>query len=105
MRNLRTVSDLDETEILNLILRALELKSGKEPISNPEIFISNLFFEESTRTKISFEIAERRLGLNAINFEVQSSSVSKGESLYDTCKTLEMLGVNILVIRHPKIRY
>lgn len=105
MRNLRTISDLDENEILNLIERALELKSGGKIATTPNIFTANLFFENSTRTKISFEIAQRKMGLRPINFEVANSSLSKGESLYDTCKTLEMLGVQLLVIRHPKEHY
>ena len=69
------------------------------------MFTANLFFEASTRTKCSFEVAERRLGLGVIPFEVETSSVQKGETLYDTVKTLESIGVNAIVIRHGQDRY
>ena len=63
------------------------------------------FFENSTRTKHSFEVAEHKHRLNVINFDASTSSVNKGETLYDTCKTLEMIGCNILVIRHSQDAY
>jgi len=60
----------------------------------------NLFFEPSTRTKTSFELAEKRLSTDVLNFSVPTSSVVKGESLYDTVKTIEAYGVDFIVIRH-----
>ena len=63
--------------------------------------VVNLFFEPSTRTKTSFELAEKRLSLDVINFAVSSSSVVKGESLLDTVRTIESYGIDYLVIRHP----
>lgn len=105
MKNLVSINDLAEIEILSLIERALALKKGSPPIRRDNLLVSNLFFEHSTRTKKSFEIAERKLGLEVIDFEVGASSVQKGESLYDTCKTLEMIGVNLLVIRHYENEY
>ncbi len=63
--------------------------------------VVNLFFEESTRTRISFELAEKRLGADTVNFGVSSSSVKKGESLRDTAKTIEAMKVDAVVIRHP----
>ncbi len=62
--------------------------------------VINLFFEPSTRTKTSFEIAEKRLSMDVLNFSVPTSSVVKGESLYDTIKTIEAYGVDYIVIRH-----
>ncbi len=62
--------------------------------------VVNLFFEPSTRTKTSFEIAEKRLSTDVFNFSVPASSVVKGESLYDTIKTIEAYGVDFIVIRH-----
>ncbi|MFD7631237.1 aspartate carbamoyltransferase catalytic subunit [Streptomyces sp. NPDC059851] len=62
--------------------------------------ICNLFFEDSTRTRISFEAAEKRLSADVINFAAKGSSVSKGESLKDTAQTLEAMGVDAVVIRH-----
>src|SRR5690625_3040535 len=65
-----------------------------------ELFIANLFFEPSTRSKSSFEVAEKRLGMQVLDFAPERSSVAKGESLYDTAKTFEAIGANALVIRH-----
>src|ERR687893_1958473 len=63
--------------------------------------VCNLFFEDSTRTRISFELAAKRLSADVINFTAKGSSVSKGESLKDTAITLEAMGVDAIVIRHP----
>lgn len=62
--------------------------------------VANIFFEDSTRTRFSFEIAAKKLGADVINFSPESSSVNKGESLLDTLKTFESLGVDFAVIRH-----
>ncbi len=64
-----------------------------------------LIFEASTRTRCSFEMAEQQLGLTTIPFEVTTSSVQKGETLYDTIETLASIGVQSVVIRHPQDRY
>lgn len=63
--------------------------------------VVNLFFEDSTRTRISFEAAAKRLSADVINFSAKGSSVSKGESLKDTAQTLQAMGVDGVVIRHP----
>ena len=105
MQNLFSMDDLTNAEILNLVKRALELKNGAENKKRNDLYVSNLFFENSTRTKKSFEVAEKKLNLNVVDFEVSTSSVQKGETLYDTCKTLEMIGINILVIRHSENEY
>jgi aspartate carbamoyltransferase catalytic subunit len=62
--------------------------------------IVNLFFEDSTRTRISFEAAAKRLSADVINFSAKGSSVSKGESLQDTAQTLQAMGADAVVIRH-----
>lgn len=62
----------------------------------------NLFFEDSTRTRLSFEAAAKRLSADVMTFQAQGSSVSKGESLKDTAQTLEAMGADIIVIRHPE---
>ncbi len=105
MNNLLKMQDLNCEEILELIQKAIELKNGEKKSLNRKLYSSNLFFENSTRTKLSFEVAQRNLGFEVIPFDVSTSSVSKGESLYDTCKTLESLGVNLLVIRHFQNEY
>jgi aspartate carbamoyltransferase catalytic subunit len=67
-----------------------------------DITIANLFFENSTRTKLSFELAEKRLSADVINFSSGSSSVTKGESLLDTVNNILAMKVDIVVMRHPK---
>ena len=62
-------------------------------------FIANMFFENSTRTRFSFEVAEKRLGAEVLNFSAAVSSVQKGESIYDTVRTLESMGIDAGVIR------
>ena len=66
-----------------------------------DVTIANLFFENSTRTRLSFELAERRLSADVINFSASSSSVSKGESLIDTVNNILAMKVDIVVMRHP----
>lgn len=100
-----TTNDLTVDKINALLQTADEFSKGKTLRAKEEIYVSNLFFENSTRTKTSFELAQRRLGLNVVPFDVTSSSVNKGESLYDTVKTLESLGVNLVVIRHKQDKY
>jgi hypothetical protein len=104
-KNLLKMSDLSEKEVYSLIERALELKKGGYPKKRDDLFVANLFFENSTRTKHSFEVAEKKLKLNVINFSASSSSINKGESLADTVKTLESIGCDIFVIRHSEDEY
>ena len=100
-----TTADLTVEKINSLLIAADEFSKGKVLKPTKEIYVSNLFFEDSTRTKTSFDIAERKLGLQVVPFDVTSSSVNKGESLYDTVKTLQSLGVNLLVIRHKEDQF
>ena len=66
-----------------------------------DITIANVFFENSTRTKISFELAEKRLSADVVNFSSSSSSVSKGETLIDTVNNILSMKVDMVVMRHP----
>lgn len=100
-----TITELSTEKINKLLQEALAFSKGKIAKIEGEVFSSNLFFEDSTRTKTSFDIAERKLGLQVIPFDASHSSVNKGETLYDTVKTLESLGVNLVVIRDKKDRY
>lgn len=104
-RNLLTTAQLGIKEIEDILLGANEFAQGRNWVPEKKTYISNLFFEPSTRTKSSFEIAERKLGLEVIPFEVQSSSVLKGETLYDTVRTLEAIGIETVVIRHSAENY
>ena len=67
-----------------------------------DITIANLFFENSTRTKLSFEIAQKRLSADVINFSTSQSSLKKGETLIDTVNNILSMKVDMLVMRHPK---
>jgi len=100
-----TITELSTERINRIVTEALAFANGKTAKIEGEVFCSNLFFEDSTRTKTSFDIAERKLGLQVVPFDASNSSVNKGESLYDTVKTIESLGVNIVVIRDKKDRY
>ena len=105
MRSLLSMDELSVAEIYSLLKDADEFAKGKEWKVNKQTFVANLFFEPSTRTKSSFEVAERKLGLEVIPFESDKSSVQKGETLYDTVKTLQSIGVSCVVIRHKEDRY
>ncbi|MFC6169109.1 aspartate carbamoyltransferase catalytic subunit [Loigolactobacillus jiayinensis] len=100
-----SMRDLDVRTVEALIHRAEEFKHGAQLELAEPVFAANMFFENSTRTHTSFEIAERRLGLSVVDFNPQASSVSKGETLYDTCLTLAAVGVRLLVIRHSQDAY
>lgn len=100
-----SMKDLDVTTVKLLIQRAEAFKQGLHLELTTPLYAANLFFENSTRTHTSFEVAERHLGLSVVQFDPQTSSVKKGESLYDTCLTLAAVGVNLLVIRHWQDAY
>jgi len=94
---------------LNLIFETAD--HFKEVINRPikkvpslrDITIANLFFENSTRTKLSFELAEKRLSADVINFSASQSSVKKGESLIDTVNNILAMKVDMVVMRHPNV--
>lgn len=99
------MSDLSVSEIFQVLDVAKGFEQGEAWKSEKENFVANLFFEPSTRTRFSFEVAEKRLGLQVVNFESENSSVLKGETLYDTVKTFEAIGMDALVIRHTMDNY
>ncbi|MDX8044952.1 aspartate carbamoyltransferase catalytic subunit [Gracilibacillus sp. S3-1-1] len=102
MNHFVTMKDKTEAEILQLIRKANEMtKQGIQPL-NKQYFAANLFFEPSTRTKMSFVVAERKLGIEPLDFVSDFSSVIKGESIYDTARTFESIGANLIVLRHQE---
>jgi aspartate carbamoyltransferase catalytic subunit len=105
MNHLLSMSELSIEDIQSILNLAEEFKGGKQEIAYDQKLIANLFFEPSTRTRFSFEAAEHKLGMKPLNVEVSGSSVQKGETLYDTLRTLEEIGVSGFVIRHPEDRY
>ena len=105
IKHLTRLSDLTIDEILEILQVANRLANGETTCSLSGGVVANLFFEPSTRTQYSFLMAEQKLGLNTMDFSAQTSSVQKGETLYDTVKTFEAIGVDAVVIRHPQNNY
>ena len=104
-RHLISAADLSRDDALLILDTADELaRMSDRPIKKLPTLrgrtVVNLFFEDSTRTRISFEAAAKRLSADVINFSVKGSSVAKGESLKDTALTLEAMGADAVVIRH-----
>jgi len=99
------MENVSNEEIEVILKRAAEFEAGAKPQLERDYLVANLFFEPSTRTKTSFETAERRIGATVIPFEAGFSSTLKGETLYDTVKTLESIGMDVVVIRHKKDAY
>ena len=106
MKHLTSIRELSRESAIGLLDNAQQLSqvNEREVKKLPALrgkTVVNLFFENSTRTRISFEVAAKRLSADVINFSADSSSVSKGESLKDTAQTLEAIGADAIVIRHP----
>jgi aspartate carbamoyltransferase catalytic subunit len=105
LKNLLSAADLSRKQIIEILDLAHEMSDVNEreikklPTLRGKTVV-NLFFEDSTRTRISFELAAKRLSADVINFAAKGSSVSKGESLKDTAQTLEAMGADAIVLRH-----
>jgi aspartate carbamoyltransferase catalytic subunit len=105
LKNLLSAADLATPQIIEVLDLAHEMSDVNEreikklPTLRGKTVV-NLFFEDSTRTRISFELAAKRLSADVINFAAKGSSVSKGESLKDTAQTLEAMGADAIVLRH-----
>ena len=99
------LSRVSTDSIEKILKEAQAFSEGKISKIEGDVFAANLFFENSTRTKTSFEVAEKKLGLKVIDFEADKSSIAKGETLLDTIKTLEAIGVEVAAIRHSETRY
>ena len=104
-KDLTAIEPLSVDEIVSI----LDAADGFAEVSRREVkkvptlrgkTVVNLFFEASTRTRVSFEIAEKRLSADSVNFSSSGSSVSKGETLLDTVKNIEAMAPDVLVIRH-----
>lgn len=104
-RHLISIADLSNEEILRILDRAKywserqddEVPESLKALSKP--IVCNLFFEPSTRTRFSFEVAAKKLNLHVLNFDFKSSSSQKGETFYDTVRTLEAMGVKVAIVR------
>jgi aspartate carbamoyltransferase catalytic subunit len=105
MRHLLSAADLSRDDAVAVLDAAAEMRAlADRPIKKSPVLrgrtVVNLFFEDSTRTRISFEAAAKRLSADVINFAAKGSSLSKGESLKDTALTLEAMGADAVVVRH-----
>jgi aspartate carbamoyltransferase catalytic subunit len=107
VKHLLSAADLSHDDAVGVLDTAERLDAalvGREVKKLPPLrgrTVVNLFYEDSTRTRTSFELAAKRLSADVINFAAKGSSVSKGESLKDTAMTLEAMGTDAVVIRHP----
>ncbi len=106
MKHLLSINDIDKDFALTILDTASEMARVSEgPVKKLPTLrgktVVNLFAEDSTRTRISFEAAAKRLSADVINFTAKGSSISKGESLKDTAQTLQALGADAVVMRHP----
>lgn len=104
-KKLISIEDLTEEDIWKLYQLTTEFKSllnrqAKKIPALKDLTIGNIFFEDSTRTRISFELAQKRLGADVVNFSTSNSSVKKGETLNDTIQNLLSMKIDIIVIRH-----
>ncbi|MBW7461204.1 aspartate carbamoyltransferase, partial [Paenibacillus sepulcri] len=100
-RSLLGLKDMPQEEITELLERAAYWEAQPDKLT-PVLqgkFVANMFFENSTRTRFSFEVAQKRLGAEVLNFSAAVSSVQKGESIYDTVRTLESMGIDAGIIR------
>ncbi len=105
-KNLLGLQDLSAEEITFLLDTAIPMKDIiSRPIKKVPTLrgktVVNLFYENSTRTRSSFELAAKYLSADSVNISSSSSSVAKGESLYDTARTIQSLGADVIILRHP----
>jgi aspartate carbamoyltransferase catalytic subunit len=105
VKHLLGIKDLTSSDIQTILDTAVQFKEVlqrpvKKVPSLRDVTILNLFFENSTRTRISFELAEKRLSADTINFTISNSSVSKGETLLDTVNNILSMKVDMIVMRH-----
>jgi len=104
--NLLSITDLSKQDILDLIEFSNNFIDDQGNFRKEDLFpdkiVANVFCEPSTRTKSSFAIAASNLGCSVIDFDINNSSVQKGESIYETVDALNLMGVDLCVLRHPE---
>ena len=104
-KNLLTLDELDLDEINDILTEAQYYRDGGFYPNLQGRIACNLFFESSTRTQYSFQVAEEKLGMRVISFDPQISSMNKQETFYDRVKTFDSFGVDAIVIRHSQNEY
>ncbi len=100
MKHFLDISQLTHDEITALIKRAIYFKNNSKHPHYPQCNVVTMFYENSTRTRVSFELAAKNLSMAVVNLDLQSSSESKGEVIEDTIKTLSAMGIKLFIIRH-----
>lgn len=105
-KNLLSINDLTKQEILELLNFANNFIDDQGNFRKEDLYpdktVANVFCEPSTRTKSSFAIAANNLGCSVIDFDIDNSSIQKGESIYETIDALNLMGVDLCVLRHPE---
>ncbi len=102
MHHFLEISQLSTQQIESLLQRSLYLKQSNTFPAYPKHAVAHLFYENSTRTRVSFELAAKRLAMNSVNLDLHSSSENKGEIIADTIQTLAAMGIGCFVIRHQQ---
>lgn len=102
MNHFLEISQLSRQQIETLLQRAIYFKQQQNVPSYKQHTVANLFYENSTRTRVSFELAAQHLSMPVINLDLQNSSESKGEAIEDTIKTLSAMGIRYFVMRHKQ---
>ncbi len=100
MPSLLQISDLTENDLVHILDTANAIAKGQLPKFDPTLTVATLFYENSTRTKVSFELAAKRLGLVYTDIDLAKSSETKGETCIDTLLTLTAMNIDAFVIRH-----
>ncbi len=102
MKHFLDVNQLSLDDITALIQRALYFKNNAAYPCYPQCPVAHLFYENSTRTRVSFELAAKHLAMPVVNLDLQNSSENKGELIEDTLRTLAAMGIKLFVIRHER---
>lgn len=104
LHHLLDITSLSDRQISALLRSARDIKQEPDRYDGACAgrLLINLFYESSTRTRFSFEIAAKRLGVRVVNFNAAGSSVTKGETLLDSFRTLQAMGPDVIVVRHPE---
>ncbi len=100
MNNLITIKDLSKDDILEIYNRAYEFEKNRRKANHSNAQVVTMFFENSTRTKLSFELALNKIQANKYDFQPSTSSINKGEELFDTINNLSAIGFDTIILRH-----
>ncbi|OGV49838.1 MAG: aspartate carbamoyltransferase [Legionellales bacterium RIFCSPHIGHO2_12_FULL_42_9] len=102
MKHFLSIADLSRQQVEHLLQRALFFKQKQQFPVYPHHALANLFYENSTRTRISFELAAKNLSMEVVNVDLSTSSETKGEGIDDTIQTLAAMGITLFAIRHSE---